>query len=319
MSNQLLRYRIPGRGHFALLVLAVFTQPGGSDATEPNDLKLRIDAIKAEIINLRNRTQNELPAIRASLHELNTIVASTALEAKSAKATELLATTQQHADGTTAYRDLDLETTNAWDAAEVRELQARERRRVQEAQFAESDVHVRQFQQELEVAETEANRDYARKFLVRQANSAHDRTPAPFVFASPAHFPIREFGQRGEILEREGAIIYEDMQLSFANDGGYHLEFRLEAPRVPIDLRLQLQFRPMGIDRWSSITLAPIRFEPNEGGRETQSRRTVQEYKISGHSLDIARYYGQLGGADFRRTGNARFGYGSATRGTSDR
>jgi hypothetical protein len=86
--------------------------------------------------------------------------------------------------------------------------------------------------------------------------------PSPFYFAAPAHFPIRGFGAGGEVIERPGAVIYEDMVFSFDRDGNYHLRFSILIPDLPTTLHLQLQLQPHPGGPWYTITLPPQQFRP---------------------------------------------------------
>lgn len=158
---------------------------------------------------------------------------------------------------------------------------------------------------------------------------------SPFYFASAAHFPIREFGPRGELLQRQGLIIYEDMSFRFDRDGQYEVRFRATTPRMPVTVQLQFQIQPCENGPWYTVTLAPMEFRYDEAMREKdrcsagdQDPKTgtgescssaegeqccgpVRECVCRGHSEILRRCYGEIGrGATIRRSGTARFGFG---------
>lgn len=158
---------------------------------------------------------------------------------------------------------------------------------------------------------------------------------SPFYFASAAHFPIREFGPRGELLQRQGLIIYEDMSFRFDRDGQYEVRFRATTPRMPVTVQLQFQIQPCENGPWYTVTLAPMEFRYDEAMREKdrcsagdQDPKTgtgescasaegqqccgpVRECVCRGHSEILRRCYGEIGqGVTIRRSGTARFGFG---------
>jgi len=148
--------------------------------------------------------------------------------------------------------------------------------------------------------------------------------PSPFYFASAAYFPIRDFGLRGEVIDRQGAIIHEDMKFSFDHNGNYRLEFALSTPAVPVTIRLQLLVQPATGAPWYTITLPPMQFRPEEARSGLADKQdcnpedcTMQYNRFcSGRSEILRRCYTQMGtSATIRREGTARFGYGfEATR-----
>lgn len=141
--------------------------------------------------------------------------------------------------------------------------------------------------------------------------------PSPFIFAAPAHFPIREFDINGRMYERKGATIYEDMTLTFDREGNYRVSFRIEIPPMRTVLRLQLLLQCHAGGPWHTITLNPIELEPKyEESDPTMDREervlfTIYPIVREGHSEILQRYYGEFGaGGTIRRQGTARFGYG---------
>lgn len=173
------------------------------------------------------------------------------------------------------------------------------------------------------IAEGQASTDAARAAAVVGPSS-------PFVFATAAHFPIREFGLRGKPLDREGIVIYEDMALHFDRDGNYEVHFRATAPQMPVTIRLQFQIQPNPGRPWYTITLAPIEFPyPPAKDEQVASLRSscskngsscrddqeccgeVRSCFCKGHSEILRRCYGEMGqDARIRRSGTARFGFG---------
>jgi len=155
---------------------------------------------------------------------------------------------------------------------------------------------------------------------------ALDSTPNPFCFASAAHFPIREFGLCGEVIQREGLVIYEGMMFTFDRDGDYEVRFRATTPALPATVRLQFLIQPHRGGPWYTVTLAPIVFpypesEAAKRKRECASDRDEpgvkqccqpsREYVCKGRSETLPRCYAEMGkDASIRRTGSARFGHG---------
>ncbi|MHC4403159.1 MAG: hypothetical protein ACYTG0_26150 [Planctomycetota bacterium] len=146
-------------------------------------------------------------------------------------------------------------------------------------------------------------------FLLR----AVDSPPSPFCFASPAHFPLREFGARGEVIDRQGAVIYEDMVFSFDRQGNYNLRFSIRVPALPTTLHLQFLLQPCEGGPWYTITLPPMEFRPEEGTDGQAKPRLIRDYVVEGRSEILSRCYPEMGKkATIRRTGSARFGFGAA-------
>ncbi len=167
------------------------------------------------------------------------------------------------------------------------------------------------------IAEVEANVD-----RVRAENVSGP--PSPFYFSSVAHFPIREFGLRGEPLDRDGILIYEDMEFSFDRNGDYKVRFRASAPAMPATMRLQFQIQPHRHGPWFTVTLAPIEFpyppakseKPHCSGTDCGSDSKdccgkARECVCMGNSQILKRCYGEMGqDAKIRRSGTARIGFG---------
>ncbi|MBC8873379.1 MAG: hypothetical protein H8E44_28410 [Planctomycetes bacterium] len=133
-------------------------------------------------------------------------------------------------------------------------------------------------------------------------------TSRRIVFAAPASFPLRDFGPNGEVIDRPGAVIYEDMVFSFDRNGNYNLRFTIETPAMPTNVYLQMLVQPCKGRPWYTITLAPIEFRPEKG-------KLVRNHVVEGHSEILHRCFKEMGkSTTIRRAGSARFGYGREAR-----
>ncbi|MCY2987480.1 MAG: hypothetical protein NTY19_06405 [Planctomycetota bacterium] len=147
----------------------------------------------------------------------------------------------------------------------------------------------------------------------RKKPQARKESVHPFFFASTAHFPMREFGVRGEVLDRDGAVIYEDMKFSFDREGNYNVCFTIGTPAVPTTLQLRLLIQATSGGPWYTVTLQPIEFQPTKGTDGKFSPRISRNYVVEGRSEILRRCYGEMGqDATIRREGTARFGFGLA-------
>ena len=134
--------------------------------------------------------------------------------------------------------------------------------------------------------------------------------PVSIVFDAPAHFPIREFGRYGEVIERQGALIYEGMTLTFDKEGNYRVSFKVEIPKVRTDMRLQLVVMPCAGVHPQTITLTPIELEP-EYDKKGRPKLTVHPVIKEGQSDVFRRSYGEfITKGTVHREGTARFGNG---------
>jgi len=228
--------------------------------------------------------------------------------------------------------------TAAWDNADFRDLKreaAFELDAAQPTASAEDSApqDVLRAQADRNAAQRSANAEEAKADSRIAAFEANQRTlratathapPSPFYFASAAYFPIRNFGLRGEVIDSERAVIYEDMRFSFDREGNYALEFALSTPAVPATIRMQLLVQPSTGAPWYTITLPPMRFKPELGERsagcsqstDPKQCEVLYNHKCSGRSEILRRCYPQMAGdATIRREATARFGYGfEATR-----
>lgn len=170
-------------------------------------------------------------------------------------------------------------------------------------------------------------REYEANLRIEKANRVMS-PQSPFYFASAAHFPLREFGLRGEPLERDGILIYEDMAFHFDREGNYEVHFRASAPKMPATMRLQFQIQPHRNSPWYTVTLAPIEFpypvsiddksHSSCGTCEADCKHDskeccgkARECVCKGHSEILRRCYGEMSeDAKIRRTGTARIGFG---------
>lgn len=75
------------------------------------------------------------------------------------------------------------------------------------------------------------------------SRSSDDHSPKKFVapFMTPAHFPLPDFGKFGELRSQDALVIHEGMSVTASASGHYEVRLVVEAPNVPVALRLQLQ------------------------------------------------------------------------------
>jgi hypothetical protein len=91
--------------------------------------------------------------------------------------------------------------------------------------------------------------------------------PFRYEFLSPAHFAWRGFGQREDLVEREGIIIYEGMRLEWNESGRYRLTFFTNWAEVPATLRLQLLVRQCERGAVHTITIPAITLDADRRNR----------------------------------------------------
>jgi len=183
--------------------------------------------------------------------------------------------------------------------AEAKDAQTQARDAVLSAQAEEAAADWR-----IEKAEAEA----------RIARAEAVTSPlSPFYFASAAYFPIRQFGVQGQVLEREGAVIYEDMAFSFDREGNYNVRFTVGTPAVPTTIQLRFLIQPCPGGPWYTITLEPIGFPPTKIADGKYTPSVFRNHVVEGQSEVLRRCYGEMGqNATIRREGTARFGFGLA-------
>ncbi len=153
--------------------------------------------------------------------------------------------------------------------------------------------------------------------------SGKDSQTRSFYFAAPASFPRPEFGAQGQPVDREGAVIYEDMQFTFDENGGYYIKCLVSTPNVPTELRLQFQVQARPAGPWYTLTMPVQRLKansrmtrattylPNETARgQAVSQDDRQTIMFTGNSEILKRCFASV--CDVRRTGTARFGFGVA-------
>jgi hypothetical protein len=246
----------------------------------------------------------------------------------------------------------DADTHRAWDQAEEKAAYDAAVNRLLAANSDSDENGVRRARESAKAAETLASHEWnkaASRIAEGEANAIRSRAEkvigpsSPFYFAAAAHFPLREFGLRGELLDHDGIIIYEDMAFHFDRDGNYEVHFRASAPPMPAIMRLQFQIQPHRNGPWYTITLAPIEFPyPTAKGDKSTcsgsncgdancSKETkkcngnacrprneavsccgeARECVCKGHSEILRRCYGEMGqDAQIRRSGTARIGFG---------
>ena len=131
-------------------------------------------------------------------------------------------------------------------------------------------------------------------------------------FYRPAQFPLREFGARGEVCDREGAVIYEGMEFLTYDDGRYEMNCLVSAPAMPTTLRLQLQVQAgsSAANPWRTITLPPVRINAaRESGQDLEPG--IWRIRHAGYSPAIDASDGVI--RKVRRAGTARFGFGGSS------
>lgn len=147
----------------------------------------------------------------------------------------------------------------------------------------------------------------------KQCDSAQDaKLPRTHWFTSAAHFPVRDFGARGEVIGREGAVIYEGMRFSHNDQGRYEVSFLVGTPAAPTTLRLRLLVKVREKDGsavWQTLTLPPIRIglDQDAGGKHQPA---VWRICHQGYSAMLACNPGRI--IIIRREGTARFGFGAS-------
>ncbi len=231
-------------------------------------------------------------------------------------------------------RKLQQQLTSITEVTEVAAMQDQLRSQIDNASHASSEGEIARAalatsQAEQAEARSDARiREYNANMRIARANSLTS-PPSPFYFASAAHFPIRDFGLRGEPLDRDGVIIYEDMAFHFDREGNYEVHFRASSPPIPATVRLQFQIQPHSNGPWYTVTLAPIEF-PYQSAKNDKSNCSgticgegdskcsegeccgkTRECVCKGHSEILRRCYGEMSpDAKIRRSGSARMGFG---------
>lgn len=228
----------------------------------------------------------------------------------------------------------------AWDDAESKEIHAQAEDQLKAARAESSgtsgeparvrraalDAKDLELQADAEERLAEARIAAAEAAARIERARAVEGPPSPFHFASAAHFPVPDFGPRGEMIDRGGLTIYEDMEFRFDRNGNYEVRFRATTPAMPTTVQLQFQIQPRPGGPWYTVTLAPIEFkypDPNaakgqctaagdcSATQDQQCCGPVRECVCKGHSEILRRCYGEMGqDATIRRTGTARFGFG---------
>lgn len=230
--------------------------------------------------------------------------------------------------------DKEAEAEQLWEASEEDAALAAATAKSDTAKAAKDENGVRRAQESARAAQTIAADEWKKAdSRVAEADAKMNfaraqqvvNPPSPFFFASAAHFPIRDFGLKGQPIDRDGLIIYEDMEFRFDRHGNYEVHFRATTPDLPTTLRLQFQIQPHRSGPWYTVTLAPIDFKyPAKVAEKTCASGNcdnandskpccgkVRECICRGHSEILRRCYGEMGqDARIRREGTARFGFG---------
>jgi hypothetical protein len=125
-------------------------------------------------------------------------------------------------------------------------------------------------------------------------------------FDAPAHFAIPTYGLSGELLDKEGAVIYEGMRLAVNADGRYLVRFVVGTPPVPVTFRLQLHLFDARERHMHTLTLPPFTIPKQEDRRHTA--QAVQVVHHEGYLPVLKCAYRDI--CVVRRQGTARFGFG---------
>lgn len=219
----------------------------------------------------------------------------------------LVGRAEQHAQNATHFRQqAERASGRAQDAANravrLRQDAAREKQTAAEPARVESEMELRRA-----AALVEQERTKAIKILEDEKTLTAEREPREIHFLAPAHIAIRDFGPQGEVHDREGLVIYEDMTFSYKENGEYGLHFKLGTPALPVTLRLRLLFQKETNGPWQTITLEPLEFSVDP----ENPQRGVETKHVTGHSAALAGLPGGI--CQLKREGTARFGFASKT------
>ncbi|MCA9206311.1 MAG: hypothetical protein KDA59_24835 [Planctomycetales bacterium] len=192
---------------------------------------------------------------------------------------------------------------------EALELEALQQERKLASEAAELRTQITQEALALAKAQTVSEREAELAANVDVVNLAPPPKPPEqalrrsFYFAAPAHFPLRGFGPRGDVYDLHGALIYEDMEFAFNENGDYEITFRVGTPAVPTTLKLQFI-----VDCGEGTTPFPLTLEPLYFPAATVEHREIHPAVVRGHSEILRRRFTEI--ADVRRDGTAQFGFG---------
>jgi hypothetical protein len=154
-------------------------------------------------------------------------------------------------------------------------------------------------------------RDSGQSKLTQSDSKQCGKLPCAHWFASAAHFPLRDFGARGEVIGREGAVIYEGMRFSHNDQGRYEVSFLVGTPAAPTTLRFRFLVQICEADGpvWHTLTLPPISIQPHQDG-SSNPQPAVWRICHQGYSPMLACTPGRI--IAIRREGTARFGFGAS-------
>ena len=132
------------------------------------------------------------------------------------------------------------------------------------------------------------------------------RSPVPFAI-DPAYCPSSAVQQTFQ--DDAGATILEGMAVEVRPNGSYTVRFLVEAPAMPVTLRLQ--FLVHADTRVGRITLPPITVIPRTGSDNEPEANTFRvEHRGYSPFLADAKVTVPLVHLEFQRLGTARFGSG---------
>jgi hypothetical protein len=112
-------------------------------------------------------------------------------------------------------------------------------------------------------------------------------------FALPARFDYPQFGAAGEVIPTEGVVIYESMRFSVQPNGEYELIFVMSTPKMPVNLRLQLQVFDNNKDS-IFITIPPICTVPAPVEENTNCLMDLWQVRHRGYSGFLATSFDDL-------------------------
>lgn len=138
-----------------------------------------------------------------------------------------------------------------------------------------------------------------------------------WVFDSPAFFPRTGFDSQGHGAAFDGLVIHEGMELRWDSMGNYVLRFTAERPTVPVTLRLQFLVTRRDKNQIFTLTVPPITIEPDSESPAEVFTFSDPPEQNGGKGKHVYRSSSLAGACkdpivSIRRTGTARFGYGTA-------
>lgn len=160
-----------------------------------------------------------------------------------------------------------------------------------------------------------------------EESGASKKTANVATFTRAAHFPMVGFSTHFERVTHNALVIYEGMTVSVSSDGTYQMRMVVEAPQVPVTVRMQLHFHQLPSadgpcqeaanttagttdaasktpGSTTTITLVPMRFQPDPL-RELGSPSNTYVVERQGFSPALRGINSRW---NVTRSGTARFG-----------